>query len=89
MKRCKCGRFVGTNGCGKCLNFVCQDCGKLADHTEGGSEDNRCDDCWVENDKKQRRKARTKPVITLFFAHSELLRIEEKVKRVLARAIST
>ena len=46
MNRCSCGRFLGFDGCGKCLEFICQDCKKHTKPPEGGSDDNRCDTCW-------------------------------------------
>jgi len=45
--RCLCGRFIGTDGCGKCLYYVCARCKKVADHTNGTDDHPElCDACW-------------------------------------------
>jgi len=45
--RCLCGRFIGTDGCGKCLHYVCERCKKVADHTNGTTDRSElCDACW-------------------------------------------
>ncbi len=45
--RCLCGRFIGTDGCGKCLHYVCERCKKVADHTNGTTDHSElCDACW-------------------------------------------
>ena len=45
--RCLCGRFIGTDGCGTCLHYVCARCKKVADHTNGTTDHSElCDACW-------------------------------------------
>jgi hypothetical protein len=47
QRRCLCGRFIGTDGCGKCLHYVCERCRKVADHTNGTTDHSElCDACW-------------------------------------------
>ena len=46
-KRCLCGKFINSDGCGKCLHYVCARCKKVADHTNGTDDrPELCDACW-------------------------------------------
>ena len=46
-KRCLCGKFINSDGCGKCLHYVCARCNKVADHTNGTDDHPElCDACW-------------------------------------------
>ena len=46
-KRCLCGKFINSDGCGRCLHYVCARCKKVADHTNGTDDHPElCDACW-------------------------------------------
>ncbi len=51
--RCLCGKYINSDGCGKCLHYVCARCKKTADHTNGTDDrPELCDDCWADAQKE-------------------------------------
>lgn len=46
-----------TEGCWGCLAFRCPSCGKIVPGTNGGTDDENCDDCWLSHQEAEHADA--------------------------------